>query len=76
MVMTELELLAEIQNIFDSKAFDTEVVEEIIEEIFDAYIKSKIEPTERLIEALALLCGKSTNEIRRLALHKRSKELN
>jgi hypothetical protein len=65
MAMTELELLTEIQNTFDAR---------VIEEIFDAYIKSEIEPSERLIEALAVLCGKSTNEIRKwLARHKRSK---
>lgn len=63
--MTETELLTQIQNAFDAR---------VIEEIFDAYIKSGSEPSERLMDALAVLCGKSSNEIRKwLARHKRSK---
>lgn len=52
--MTDAELLAEIQNTFDAT---------VIEEIFEAYVRSGIEPSVRLIEVIAILCGKSSNEI-------------
>ena len=53
--MTDTELLAEVQNAFDKT---------VIEEVFEVYAKSGIEPSVRLIEAIAALCGKSPNEIR------------
>ncbi len=54
--MTDTGLLVKIQNTFDAA---------VIEEIFDAYAKSGIEPSVRLVEAIAVLCGKSSNEIRK-----------